>query len=292
MPCDPKFAERAAEQFVRELEITSLPVDPIDIAENRLNIPVTAKPASSGGVSGMLFRLGEEYAIAYATHITSEGFQRFSVAHEIGHYKLPGHPEHVFAGGKSVHESHAGFNADDPYEREADHFAACLLMPSHLFSKEIRRVGDGLDAVEELSGICKTSLEATAIRYVTLLDVPAAVLRTEGQQIDYCFMSQPLKDIDGLEWIRKQTVVPAGTATERFNSNPVNVNNANRVDDTTTLSDWFGGKRQIEFVEEVQGLGSYGRTLTLLYAPDGLDDEEIDEEDELDESYEVRFRRQ
>ena len=47
----------------------------------------------------MLIRYGQEFYIAYATHIQSEGFRRFSVAHELDHYFLPGHIDHVLPNG-------------------------------------------------------------------------------------------------------------------------------------------------------------------------------------------------
>jgi hypothetical protein len=96
-----------AERIVREHNIPSLPVDPIRIA-NSVGIEVVAKPASDGGVSGMLIRYGEQFCIAYATHITSQGFKRFTIAHELGHYFLEGHVDAIFREG-SVHESRAGF---------------------------------------------------------------------------------------------------------------------------------------------------------------------------------------
>ena len=108
--------------FAREQGIAKLPVDPVAVAKS-LGILVQPKPASARGVSGMLIRYGEEYAISYASHIDNEGFKRFSVAHELGHYCLPGHVDAIFLHG-AVHESFAGFGSQNPYELEADHFAA------------------------------------------------------------------------------------------------------------------------------------------------------------------------
>ena len=73
----------------------------------------------------MLLRRGNTFGIAYATHINSIGFQNFSVAHELGHYFLPGHVEAVLAN-DDVHDSRAGFASGDRYEMEAEHFAATL----------------------------------------------------------------------------------------------------------------------------------------------------------------------
>src|SRR5258708_11343233 len=109
-----------ANRVIRERNITKLPVDPMALARG-IGIEVVAKPASAQGVSGMLIRHGNDFVIAYATHIDSPGFQNFSIAHELGHYFLEGHVDAVI-GTDGVHQSHAGFSSDDRYEVEADHF--------------------------------------------------------------------------------------------------------------------------------------------------------------------------
>ncbi len=57
------FASLAAEQITKGFGITSLPIDPFAIARDR-EIEVVAKPARDAGVSGMLIRVGNEFAIA------------------------------------------------------------------------------------------------------------------------------------------------------------------------------------------------------------------------------------
>ena len=109
------------------------------------------------------------------------------------------------------------------------------------------------------------------------------------ERIDYCFMSGPLQDFDGLTWPQKGEPLPGGVETEQFNRDPANVRAARRVDNETDLRDWFGGRRSIPATEEIKGLGSYGRTLTILSADVFADDE--DEEHELDERWTPRFRR-
>ena len=138
----------------------------------------------------------------------------------------------------------AGFVADDPYEREADHFAATLLMPDELLTRELRRLGDGLDAVEAMAGRCMTSLTAAANRYVQKASVPVAMIVSTGPRIDYCFMSKALQDFDGLEWPRKGQPLPAGTRTDLFNTDPENVGLARRANGEAELREWLGGRRR------------------------------------------------
>lgn len=176
---------------------------------------VEGKPEKAEGVSGMLLRHGNSFGIVYATHIPSPGFQRFSVSHELGHYFLPGHVDHILPKG-GVHVSRAGFITSDPYELEADHFAAGLLMPEAPFKRAIDQYDPGLDAIEAVADLCQTSRTATAIRFAELTDAAVAVIMSTGSQIDYCFLSVAMKTLPKLEWLRKGSPLPSGTATARI----------------------------------------------------------------------------
>jgi len=69
------------------------------------------------------------------------------------------------------------------------------------------------------------------------------------------------------------------------------VRNADRADGTSSLQDWFGGLYDIEVTEDVIGLGSYGKTLTVLYGIALPDEEEREEEESMRDSWAPRFRR-
>lgn len=288
---DPYWAASlAAEKVVRENGIASLPVDPIALAR-AVGIKVMAKPATAQGVSGMLLRVGNTFGIAYATHIDNIGFQNFSVAHELGHYFLPGHIDAVLAHG-DVHESRAGFDSGTRYEMEADHFAASLLMPRLLFTEAMRTSGEGLGAIKKLASLCHTSLTATGIRYVQCSRDPLAIVLSAGSQINYCFMSDALKEVKGINWIRKGEGLSRNTTTFAFNQDVDSGGRADFREGTSDLQDWFGGDHSIPITEEVAGLGSYDKTLTVLTALD-LEErlEEIEEEENLIESWTPRLRR-
>jgi len=285
-------ATRTAEKFISDHSITTLPVDLISIARG-LGIHVQPKPARKEGASGMLIRLGEEYAIAYATHIDNHGFQRFSIAHELGHYLLPGHLEAIFDE-HGVHESFAGFRSENEYEKEADYFAAGLLMPNPMFTTALEETGPGLEAVEELALLCITSLSATATRYAKCADHPVAVIVSTGRHIDYCVMSDSFKAIKGLEWLRKRQPLPRETHTYVFNQDTQRVARADHHDGTSSLEDWFGSGPAWDVVEEIVGLGSYGKTLTVLrpiIPPEADDDEEEEFERNLIDSWTPKFRK-
>lgn len=283
------FATREAERLLKEWNIQSLRVDPLAIAA-RHDILCQEMPSSSGGVSGMFIRRGNAYGILYATHVENEGFQRFSIGHELGHYFLPGHPEAVFSNG-GMHQSRAEFASNDKYETEADQFACGLLMPNYLFDPALDKAGDGLGAVKSLAELCGTSLTATAIRYAQRSPEPTAIVVSIGAKVDYCFMSDELKEYRGLTWIKKGSAVPRDSETYGFNKDANNVLLCRESERSVDLATWFGGNIEGELYEEVIGLGSYGKTLTVLSASDMPDLDEIEEDEDLKESWTPRFRR-
>ena len=285
------LAARKAEKFLADKKITGLPVDPFAVAES-LDIIVEPKPNIANGVSGMLVRHQDMFGILYATHIDNEGFQRFSIAHEIGHFLLDGHIDHIFPSENGCHSSNAGFVSGDSYELEADHFAAGLLMPDPQFSQALFPFRDGLESVEGMARKCRTSLTATAIRYAETASVPVAVVLSTGATVDYCFMSKSLKDFDHLEWLRKGQPLPAEVETDLFNRDPENIHRAKRsCVDTVDLRDWFGGSRSMPGNEEIIGLGKYGKTLTVLSSSILADEELDDDDEEIEESWTPRFRK-
>jgi Zn-dependent peptidase ImmA (M78 family) len=277
-PRSAKFALQRAQQLVVEMGIDALPVDPFEIAQQS-DILIYEKAASDAGVSGMLVKSGDSFAIAYATHIPSEGFQRFSVAHELGHYFLPAHCQELFANGETTHYSQAGFRSGIRIEREADEFACGLLMPEKLFLAAARGLDDGLAAVENLATLCKTSLVATAIRLVETAKTPVAVALSLNGQFEFCFLSQAMQEFPQLDWPKKGAHIPRGTATERISQVRNAVERGDRDEGESDLRDWFGGTRSVTALEEAIGLGRYGRILTMItcdtYADDSDEDEDL-----------------
>lgn len=268
--------------LLEEAGVQSLPVSPIAIAEH-LDIAVHAKPAHVAGASGWLIKSGESFAIAYATHIPSSGFQRFSVAHELGHYWIDSHPEHIFKNGE-MHQSHAGFEQADPIELEADYFASCLLMPGSLCKKLIWQNKDGLAAVKALADQAEASLPAAAIRYTELSHIPSAIIMSHNGVVEYCLDSGLRKKAGWPRGISRGTRVVARTATARIAGNPDAVATCAEDSDEAEVADWFAGASpKLTLQEEAIGLGSYGRVLTLLTL------DEVDEDEEETEWEEPRF---
>ena len=288
------LAKRKGEALLNENKIDSLPIDPFYIAAKH-DIVVEPKTDAPAGVSGMLLRHGNTFGILYSTFIDNEGYQRFSVSHELGHYFLDGHIDHVLPN-DGVHSSRAGFVSDDLYELEADHFATGFLMPERLFRKALGGLETGLKSVESVASSCRTSLTATALRYAELTDDPIAIIVSTDSQIDFCRLSENIKVLPEITWFKRGSPIPRNTVTAKFNVNPTRIAQADRENGQIDIMDWLGGSRSVMATEEVVGLGKYGKTLTVLTCHINLDetyqdDEDEDDEDRLIESWTPRFRR-
>jgi len=265
-------AENEARELIERLQIVALPICPFKIAGDH-GIMVEPKGTKSG-ISGCLIRMGDIFGIQYADHIDSQGFINFTVAHELGHYFIPGHPEALIKGKNGVHQSKSGFISDNIYEKQADNFAKELLMPESLFRKAMNQTEIGLKAVEALANLCNTSLTATAIRYCLFSDDPVAVVMSEGKTVHWCFMSECLKSIPELQWIRKGSLIPPRTHTASYNKQSENILNNVRQEGWSSLDLWFEDAPHVEMREDIVGLGTYGRTLTILYTTEAIDVEE------------------
>jgi Zn-dependent peptidase ImmA (M78 family) len=253
--------DKVAKEVVLDQHITALPVCPFAIAQDR-GIVVQPKPMKETGCSGMLIRLRNEFGILYATHLQNEGFERFSIAHELGHYFLPDHPEHVLRHG--AHQSYAGFGSRDAYEREADFFASSLLMPPGLFRAAAARYSEGLDAITSLADVCKVSLTASAISYAKHGHAAVAVILSTGGVIDCCFQSDAMKSAR-VGWLRPGRPVPRDTLTRQIGDDRERLAAAECLKGDIQLQDWFGEAPPASATEEVVGLGRYGKVLTIIH---------------------------
>jgi hypothetical protein len=168
-------------------------------------------------------------------------------------------------------------------------------MPEGLFKRALSKLDPGLAAVEAMAGLCKTSLTASGIRCAELTERAVAVIISTGQTIDYCFMSDAIKSLPDLNWLRKGSPLPTSTATAAFNSEAANVRDGRREAADVDALDWLGGTKSVILTEEIVGLGSYGKTLTVLSSDElGGDDNPEDEgdgDDNLASSWTPRFHR-
>ena len=185
--------------------------------------------SASTGVSGCLSGAGDTLGIFYSDSISSDGFRRFTVAHELGHYFLEKASTNTSSRTATrAHVSASGYTSDDPYEREADAFAAALLMPEGLFKSACGRVAPGFKAIESLSEECVTSLTATAIRYAVLSDDAIAVVGSTEIVFVRLYVRHPQTEARP-DMAQEEFGITRWDSDTQFNGDPKNIAESKRV---------------------------------------------------------------
>lgn len=270
---DERLAVRTAEYERVESGLNSPPIDPMVLARKE-EVVVEASDKLEGAFSGCLMRQGQKFLIVYSTSVNNTGFRRFTIAHELGHYFLTNQHSTIFDV-QGLHKSESGYSSSAWYEREADVFATALLLPESMFVEQLRGQALGLVTVKRLAEVFETSLISTAIRYAQLAPDPVAVVVSRGQLIEYCFTSESLQRVSNVRWsLKKGDLIPKLSATAGFNKSLSSIEAGLTAEDKVHLGSWFSESAvDFELNEDVIGLGSYGRTLTILHAETIPDDD-------------------
>jgi Zn-dependent peptidase ImmA (M78 family) len=211
--------------------------------------------------------------------------RRFTIAHEIGHFLIPWH-------GASAQCASADFSvlksqdARRNKEAEANRFAAAFLTPTTLFAHDIRRFGSPqTEHILALATKYQVSKEMAARRYTELCDHVCAVIFSRHGAVRYFPRSRTCPFLD----IAKGNPLPPGALSSRSRGQPGYLSEWTE----TAPEIWFGATRRLagkviyeQFLEQRDGY-----RLTMLTVDDLPDQDELDEDQELEEGWTVRFRR-
>ena len=175
------------EQLLQELGITEPQEIDLEAIAFYLGARVRFRPLD--GCEARIVGLGNQAIITVNDRSSSHPRKRFSIAHELGHWR--------YHRGKSqvcrVNEDFRARDALSP-ERIADQYAADLLMPNYLFrpiSRQHRRLD--FKTVTAIAQIFQTSISATAIRLVEGDHSPALAV---------------CHDLQGRKWFARAPSVP------------------------------------------------------------------------------------
>lgn len=135
--------DAAAEALLREVwgvdraSDVPLPVSPVMVAQH-LGVEVYNAGFKRPDVSGMLMKRAGEDAKIYLNRGHHDNRKRFTCAHEIGHYVK--HAKHDSDNWAYVeHRDSLSATGSDQNEREANAFAAALLMPADRVRREWKK---------------------------------------------------------------------------------------------------------------------------------------------------------
>lgn len=123
------------------------------------------------GVSGILMIEKDNATIGYAKNESIQR-QRFTMAHELGHFMLHRHSDlFIDKGFKTMYRPSSSTPSKEWQEWEANEFAACILMPEQLVKEEFEKIEmdyDNDEWIKELAAKFKVSPNAMSIRITRL----------------------------------------------------------------------------------------------------------------------------
>ena len=150
-------------------------------------------PSWIDGCEGMLVCNPEnsaEWGIFYNPKSSPER-QRFTIAHELGHFIL--HREQQVAFRCSKESVYAGVDDLQFIEREADDFAGNLLIPGDTLRAAIARRPIDLHLLSELAKRFQVSFEALCIRFIKYTEQRAILLCWDNGFLKYEWRSKSAK---------------------------------------------------------------------------------------------------
>ena len=174
---------------MRELQIDGIP----DISAVAAQLKLEVKYVQAEGFDGALLRAKEMPigAIAISSGIREVGRRNFTIAHEVGHFLIPGHDQD-----ECVCTSADIGNWRDSSkqrERDADEFAAELLMPRVQVQLITKAETPSIQLVSKIANLCNTSLSASAWRFCDLISERCAIVWSSNRTVQWSRSSEEFR---------------------------------------------------------------------------------------------------
>jgi len=293
-------AGQEADALVKRLGLTA-PIDPLAVATTEHAFLRTGGDDLGDRYDGMLEYAPQKkrFLLYYNTkydRFLPEGQHhsrtRFSISHELGHYFIERHHCDL-VNGEQPHGSSGEFKNASLKEREADAFAANLLLPTHLVNGKLSNGELTLESIERVATDFQASLLCTARGGVRLSDLPCALAGLREGRIAWLFPSKALieaKIYPGKKTIESPVALACWTAFQGGEND--------RHQEDGLLRHWFQTFDRDEELYDVEITQSFlpvpvMGTLAVLLTMNEEDvlpqEEEDEEEDEIDRNYRDRF---
>ena len=272
----------AIEIFKKEPDLTA-PV-PVEKLAAQLGISEIKEIESDGYQGGLITNATKSKGVILVNKKLRLGRRRFTIGHELGHYLTPSHKpteadrflcsfEDLLASDRKA------FDKRMRWEAEANRFASLILMPPHLYRKDVNAKRDAdLNHLLALADRYKVSKESAGRAYVDFRDDAVAVLIThEGRllrsyrrQNDFPFIS-----------VRWGTEIPRGALVRRKKHAISSVSEVEETDAAVWLDVSLGSRPPTVFEQVHQQQSGYALVLLTI-------EEETVDEDEDDRAWNRR----
>lgn len=259
-----------ANALLKSLQLVGVP----DVFEVARELKLKVKEVALESCDGVLIRPKgvARGIVAINTNIRSEGRKYFTIAHEIGHFVMPGHEGAICC--KNDIEGWGGDGKER--ERNADEFAAELLMPSSVFKPRVIASPPSLDVINAIASASKASLSASGWRYCDLTGERCAIVWSSEGRVVWAKRSTEFRfGIQKGKWIEKGTYAYDCFKNQEVPARP----------EPIPAHYWLeSGNLQADALiwEESRSLPAYDSILTMVWIKDRI--EQYSDYDEGEES--------
>lgn len=227
------------------------------------------------GAEARIAIVGRKAVITISSSISDPRRRRFSIAHELGHFEMHRRLENVALCTAADLDDWESKRIGAERERDANEFAAALLLPERFFASRCRKQDPSLDLVSALADDFGASLTATAIRFMRFTEEPCAVVFFKDGYSRWFHASKSFRDLGVFVEIHSKpdpsSHIAALYARHITSMRPKQVQ----------AGAWFSSGRfrsDATIIEQSWLFPEYGTGLTLLRADDDIEDLEDDDE--------------
>lgn len=191
---------------------------------------------------------------------------RFTIAHELGHFSIPGHKSELLKGHSLSFQGQTPLIGKSPTEREADYFASCLLMPYNSYIHIVRKNRLGIESIYKAKKAFNASLEASTVRYMDINVSATLLIRLDAnQKIRYVGFTRQFTQKTGISQL---PTLRADSSKIKEILLSVNRSNGTHYESVTSLSSWIstitpGSSEDLLAIEQISTLGKYGAIVLL-----------------------------
>ena len=202
----PTAIQQHAVKLLDELNIKTLPIDPFHIVE-KLDVVFKEAPLPEGKW-GTTLKKAARPLIIISNSIGNQDRKRFTLAHELGHLRIPHHQSEKYEcfywdiaeEGKTKNEQ----------EREANEFAAELLMPMSWFAKDAENEDLTAEAIQKLADKYHSSFTSTALKAPQFMYGICGTILLKNGAVDYFARSEDCSE--KRLFIQRGTPVPPNSS--------------------------------------------------------------------------------
>jgi Zn-dependent peptidase ImmA (M78 family) len=271
--------------------VPDLPIPvPIEELARALDITEIKALETQGFEGGLITDITKSEGFILVNQNSPFQRRRFTIGHELGHFLCPWHKPLSNDGFRCSSEDMRRVDALKTergayMEAEANRFSALILMPFRQFQKDVRRHKDvDINHILEIAKLYQTSTEATARRYVEIQDEASAAIVSWNGRVQRCYKNKDFPYLD----VSSGFPVPRGSFTARTNSSDaVIVSEWEELNGSVWLSESRGQPTPLINEQVLHQRDGYRLTLLTL----AEDPEELEEEEDLEESWTPRFKR-